>query len=79
MDVVLVIICTLVTAVLLGVVVYKAIALIKEISAGKQTTNEVRESENCMIDIVQNDKTVKIACSCVDDSIDRLADGEKEE
>ena len=78
MEIAIIIICSLFAAALLAAVVIKAIALAKQIRRYREELAQIGDSENYLLDIVQDGKTVRIECKDVNsDNVEFIADGEE--
>ncbi len=62
MEVVIIVVSSLLAAALLAAVVYKAVELQKRIDQSKQEVQQIEQSEQYLLDIVQDGKTVRIEC-----------------
>ena len=74
MEVVIVIICTVFAAVLLALLIVKAVGLSKQVKAYRAAMAELEQSDSYLLDIVQNGKTVHIECTDVNsDNVELIA------
>ena len=62
MEVVIIVVSSLLAATLLAAVVYKAVELKERIDQSKQEVQQIEQSEQYLLDIVQDGKTVRIEC-----------------
>lgn len=81
MEVVIIVICSLFAAALLVALIVKAVSMAKQMRLYREEIEQIRDSENYLLDIVQDGKTVRIECKDVNsDNVEVVAaDGKEEE
>ncbi len=81
MEVVIIVICSLFAAALLVALIVKAVSMAKQMRRYREEIEQIRDSENYLLDIVQDGKTVRIECKDVNsDNVEVVAaDGKEEE
>lgn len=81
MEVVIIVICSLFAAALLVALIVKAVSMAKQMQRYREEIEQIRDSENYLLDIVQDGKTVRIECKDVNsDNVEVVAaDGKEEE
>lgn len=81
MEVVIIVICSLFAAALLVALIVKAVSMAKQMQRYREEIEQIRDSENYLLDIVQDGKTVRIECKDVNsDNVEVVAaDGKGEE
>ena len=81
MEVVIIVICSLFASALLVALIVKAVSMAKQMRRYREEIEQIRDSENYLLDIVQDGKTVRIECKDVNsDNVEVVAaDGKEEE
>ena len=62
MEILIVVICVLLSAALLGLIVFKAVAMVRQMRRYKSELESIENSDKYLLDIVQEGKTVRIEC-----------------
>ena len=78
MEIAIVVICCLFVVVLLVAVIAKASMMSKQNRRIREQAEKKADGGNCVLDIVQNGKVVRVECSAIADGIDS-AEGNKKE
>lgn len=63
MEIVIIVICTLLAAALAGLIVFKAVSMVRQMRRYKREIAEIEDSDKYLLDIVQEGKTVRIECT----------------
>ena len=62
MDILIVVICVLFLAALLAALIFKAVAMAKQMKRDKEEIAQIQNSDAYLLDIVQAGKTFRIEC-----------------
>lgn len=76
MEIAIIVICVLLLAALAAAVVMKAIALAKQMRRYKAEIEDIAQSDNYLLDIVQDGKTVRVECMDVNSNNVELSSAE---
>lgn len=80
MEVAIVVICTIFAGLLLAAVIFKAVAMGKQMKRYREELARLAENEKYLLDIVQDGKTVRIECRDVNsENVELLAAKGEEE
>ncbi len=80
MEIVIVVVCSLFAAGLLAALVFKAVSMIKDMRRFREELAKIKSSDQYLLDIVQDGKTVRIECKDVNsDNVELIAKGEEKE
>ena len=80
MEIVIVVVCSLFAAGLLAALVFKAVSMIKEMRRFREELAKIKSSDQYLLDIVQDGKTVRIECKDVNsDNVELIAKDEEKE
>ncbi len=80
MEIVIVVVCSLFAAGLLAALVFKAVSMIKDMRRFREELAKIKSSDQYLLDIVQDGKTVRIECKDVNsDNIELIAKDEGKE
>ena len=63
MEIVIIVICTLLAAALAGLIAAKAVSMVRQMRRYRREIAEIEDSDKYLLDIVQEGKTVRIACT----------------
>ncbi len=80
MEIVIVVVCSLFAAGLLAALVFKAVSMIKDMRRFREELAKIKSSDQYLLDIVQDGKTVRIECKDVNsDNVELIAKDEGKE
>lgn len=80
MDIAIVVVCTLFAAGLLVALVSKAVSMVKQMRRFREEIAQIQGSDQYLLDIVQDGKTVRIECKDVNsDNVELVSKGEDKE
>lgn len=80
MDIAIVVVCSLFAAGLLAAVVFKAVSMVKQMRRFREEIAQIQGSDQYLLDIVQDGKTVRIECKDVNsDNVELVAKSEEKE
>ena len=79
MEIVIIVICMLLAAALAGLIVFKAVSMVRQMRRYKREIAEIEDSDKYLLDIVQEGKTVRIECTDASlGNVEVVADGSGE-
>lgn len=74
MEIVIIVVCSLFAAGLFAALVAKAVSMVKQMRRYREELAQISDSENYLLDIVQDGKTVRIECKDVNsDNVEVVA------
>ena len=80
MDIAIVVVCSLFAAGLLAAVIFKAVSMVKQMRRFREEIAQIQGSDQYLLDIVQDGKTVRIECKDVNsDNVELVAKSEEKE
>ncbi len=80
MDIAIVVVCSLFAAGLFAAVVFKAVSMVKQMRRFREEIAQIQGSDQYLLDIVQDGKTVRIECKDVNsDNVELVAKSEEKE
>lgn len=80
MDILIVVICVLFLTALLAALIFKAVAMAKQMKRDKEEIAQIQNSDAYLLDIVQAGKTVRIECKDVNsDNVELISANDRKQ
>lgn len=80
MDIAIVVVCSLFAAGLLAALIFKAVSMVKQMRRFREEIAQIQGSDQYLLDIVQDGKTVRIECKDVNsENVELVAKSEAKE